>query len=133
MSTVTVSPEYTALLKKFPPKVIRTEEENDRYTEILYDLDRRSRKLSSAEKELAELLTLLIEDFEEKHYRLPQSSPLAVLQFLMEQRSLKQKDLADVFGSPSIVSEVLSGKRELNKNHIRRLAVRFRVSPELFF
>jgi HTH-type transcriptional regulator/antitoxin HigA len=133
MSTLAVSPEYTALLKKFPPKVIRTEEENGRYTEILYDLDRRSRKLSPAEKELAELLTLLIEDFEEKHYRLPRSSPLVVLQFLMEQHSLKQKDLVDVFGSPSIVSEVLSGKRSLNKNHIGRLSARFHVSPELFF
>jgi HTH-type transcriptional regulator/antitoxin HigA len=133
MSTLTVSPEYTALLRKFSPKVIRTEEENGRYAEILYDLDRRNRKLSSAEKELAELLTLLIEDFEEKHYRLPRSSPLGVLQFLMEQHSLKQKDLVDVFGSPSIVSEVLSGKRGLNKDHIKRLSARFQVSPELFF
>ena len=133
MSTLTVSPEYTALLKKFPPKVTRTEEENERYTEILYDLDGRSRKLSPAERELAELLTLLIEDFEEKHYRLPQSSPFAVLQFLMEQHSLKQKDLVDVFSSPSIVSEVLSGKRGLNKDHIKRLSTRFHVSPELFF
>jgi len=133
MSTLTVSPEYTALLKKFPPKVIRTEEENGHYTEILYDLDRSSRRLRAAEKELAELLTLLIEDFEDKHYRLPRSSPLAVLQFLMEQHSLKQKDLVDVFGTPSIVSEVLSGKRDLNKDHIRRLTARFRVSPELFF
>jgi HTH-type transcriptional regulator / antitoxin HigA len=133
MSTLTASPEYIALLAKFPPKVIRTEEEHRRHTEILCDLDSRNRKLSTAEKELAELLTLLIEDFEEKHYRLPHSSPLAVLQFLMEQHSLKQKDLVDVFGSPSIVSEVLSGKHEINKDHIRRLAVRFRVSPELFF
>lgn len=47
MSTLTVNPEYTALLKKFPPKAIRTEEENQRYTEILCDLDRRSSKLST--------------------------------------------------------------------------------------
>ena len=132
MSTLTVNPEYTALLKKFPPKVIRTEEENDRYTEILYDLDHRGSKLSAAEKELAELLTLLIEDFEQKHYQLPPSSPLAVLQFLMEQHGLKQKDLVDVFGAPSIVSEVLNGKRNLNKDHIKRLSARFHISPELF-
>jgi HTH-type transcriptional regulator / antitoxin HigA len=133
MNTLAVSPEYAALLKKFPTKVIHTEEENGRYTEILYDPDRSSSKLSPAEKEFAELLTLLIEDFEEKHYRLPRSSPLAVLQFLMEQHSLKQKDLVDVFGSPSIVSEVLSGKRSLNKDYIERLSARFHVSPELFF
>ncbi len=133
MSIVLVSPEYSTLLKKVPPKVIRTEEENAKYTEILYDLDRRSKTLTPAEKELADLLTLLIEDFEEKRYRLPRAGPLEGLRFLMDQHGLKQKDLADVFGTPSIVSEVLSGKRELNKDHIKRLSERFHVSPELFF
>ncbi len=133
MSTLTVSPGYGALLKKVPPKVIRTEKENEAYTEILYNLDRRSKRLTPAEKELAELLTLLIEDFEEKRYQLPRTSPLDVLRFLMDQHGLKQKDLVDVFGTPSIVSEVLSGKRELNKDHIKRLSARFHVSPELFF
>jgi HTH-type transcriptional regulator/antitoxin HigA len=51
----------------------------------------------------------------------------------MEQHDLLQKDLADVFGTRSIVSEVLSGKRDLNKDHIERLSARFHVSPELFF
>jgi len=133
MSTVTASPEYSALLRKIPPKVIRNEKENDAYTEVLYDLDRRSKTLSQAEKELAELLTLLIEDFEERQYKLPRAKPLEVLRFLMDQHGLKQKDLVDVFGTPSIVSEVLSGKREFNKDHIRRLSERFQVSPELFF
>lgn len=133
MSTLTVSPGYGALLKRVPPKVIRTEKENEAYTEILYNLDRRSKRLTPAEKELAELLTLLIEDFEEKRYQLRRTSPLDVLHFLMDQHGLKQKDLVDVFGAPSIVSEVLSGKRELNKDHIKRLSARFHVSPELFF
>lgn len=133
MSSLTVSPEYSALLTKFPPKIIRTEKENDVYTEILYDLDRRSKKLTPAEKELAKLLTLLIEDFEERRYRLPRSKPLDVLHFLMDQHGLMQKDLVSVFGTPSIVSEVLSGKRKLNKEHIKRLSDRFHVSPELFF
>jgi HTH-type transcriptional regulator/antitoxin HigA len=125
MSVVTVSPEYSALLTRFPPKVIRTEKENESYTKILYDLDRRSKTLTRAEKELAELLTLLIEDFEERQYQLPQTTPLDVLNFLMDQHGLRQKDLVDVFGTPSIVSEVLSGKRELNKEHIKRLSERF--------
>lgn len=133
MSTLTVSAEYTALLRKFPPKVIRSEKENEAYTEILHGLDRRSKTLTPAEKELAELLTLLVEDFEEKSYSLPRAKPLEVLNFLIDQHNLKQKDLVDVFGTPSIVSEVLSGKRELNKDHIKRLSERFHVSPELFF
>ncbi len=133
MSTMTVSPQYTALLRKISPKVIRTEKENEAFTKELYNLDRRSKKLTAAERELAELLTLLIEDFEEKHYQLPRANPLGVLRFLMNQHGLKQRDLVDVFGTPSIVSEILNGKRELNKDHIKRLSARFRVSPELFF
>ena len=133
MSSVTVSREYSVLLTKVPPKVIRTEKENEAYTEILHDLDRRSRVLTPAEKELAELLTLLIEDFEEKRYRLPRSTPLDALRFLMDQHGLRQKDLAESFGTASIVSEVLSGKRDLSKDHIKRLSQRFHVSPELFF
>jgi HTH-type transcriptional regulator/antitoxin HigA len=133
VSTLTISPEYEALLRKVRPKVIRTEKENEAYTGILHDLDRRSARLTAAEKELAELLTLLIEDFEEKRYRLPRGKPLDVLRFLMEQHNLLQKDLANVFGTPSIVSEVLNGKRELNKEQIARLSARFHVSPELFF
>lgn len=132
MSTLTASPEYSALLKKFPPKVIRTEKENEAYTELLYELDQRG-NLTAAEKELARLLTLLIEDFEARSYPFPRAKPLDVLQFLMDQHGLLQKDLVDVFGTPSIVSEVLGGKRDLNKDHIKRLSRRFKVSPELFF
>ena len=117
MSTVTASPEYAALLKRFPPKVIRTEAENENYAEVLYDLDRLSRTLTRAEKELADLLTLLVEDFEEKSYALPRKGPLEALRFLMDQHALKQQDLAAVFGTPSIVSEALSGRRRLNKDH----------------
>ncbi|MGH9709080.1 MAG: helix-turn-helix domain-containing protein [Candidatus Acidiferrales bacterium] len=133
MSTSVASPEYTALLRKIAPKVIRTDQENEAFTEILYELDERSKSLTPAERELAELLTLLIENFEEKHYALPCAKPLEVLRFLMEQHDLKQKDLVDIFGTASIVSEILSGKRELNKDHIKGLSRRFRVSPEIFF
>lgn len=133
MSALVVSPAYTALLAQIPPKIIRTEEENERYIEVLYQLEQHQDAWSQEEKDLAELITLLIEDFEEKHYQLPKAPPLVVVEFLMEQHGLKQKDLADIFGTPSIVSEVMNGKRELNKEHIRRLSERFHVSPELFF
>jgi HTH-type transcriptional regulator/antitoxin HigA len=133
MSALTVSPAYTALLAKVPPRIIRSEEQNEGYIAALYDLEQRHNKWSEAERELADLLTLLIEDYEERNYQLPKASPLEVVAFLMEQHGLKQKDLADVFGTPSIVSEVMNGKRELNKEQIRRLSERFHVSPEVFF
>jgi len=133
MSTRTVNSDYGDLLRRVSPKVIRTQEENDAYTKVLHDLDQRSHDLTPAERELAELLTLLIEDFEERHYRLPHAKPLEVLHFLVDQHGLKQKDLVDVFGTASVVSEILNGKRELNKGQIERLSERFQVSPELFF
>jgi HTH-type transcriptional regulator/antitoxin HigA len=51
----------------------------------------------------------------------------------MEAHKLRQKDLVDVFGTESIVSDVLNGKRNLTKEHIRRLSTRFHVSWSVFF
>ena len=75
------------------------------------------------------MLTLLIEDFEQS------SKPATGIEALelMEANSLKQKDLVSIFGTPSIISEVLNGKRRLTTEHIRKLSRRFHVSPELFF
>jgi HTH-type transcriptional regulator / antitoxin HigA len=123
--------EYEKLLSITLPHVIRTEAENERYLLLLESLDARPHP-SRAEKELTALLTLLIEDFEERHYALKPASPIEHLQELMAAQDLKQKDLVDIFGTASIVSEVLSGKRHLTTEHIRRLSERFHVSPELF-
>jgi HTH-type transcriptional regulator/antitoxin HigA len=131
MSALTSS-AYAQLLAKIPPKVIRSRAENEHYVEALYALEQK-RSLSREEKELADLLTLLIEDFEDKRYQLPRATPVQALSFLMEQHSLKQKDLVSIFGARSTVSEVLNGKRELTKEQIRRLSQCFHVSPEIFF
>jgi HTH-type transcriptional regulator/antitoxin HigA len=133
MSALAVSLDYMALLERYPPKVIRTERENEKYVAILYEMDSAGRKLTRAEQELADLLTLLVENYEEEHYALPKTTPAGMINFLMDQHDLRQKDLLDVFGTASVASEVLSGKRELNKGNIERLAKRFGVSPELFF
>jgi len=125
--------EYAHLLAESLPTVIDSEALNELYLEQVSALLRREGSLSPAERQLLKLLTLLIEDYEEKHYELPKASPLGMIAFLMQQHELKQKDLTDIFGAPSITSEVLNGKRELNKEQIRRLSTRFHVSPELFF
>jgi len=133
MSIATSRPEYATLLAKTFPAVIHSEKENEHYTALLEELDHKPEKLTPAEQRLAELLTLLIEDFEEKHYALEPATGIEALEELIEANRLKQKDLVDVFGTPSIVSEVLNGRRRLTTEHIRRLSRRFHVSPELFF
>ncbi len=133
MSTATTQPEYAALLTQSLPAVIHSEKENERCIAMLETLDHKGEKLTAAERRLAELLTVLIEDFEEEAYALKPASPVEVVRELMESNELKQKDLLDVFGTPSIVSEVLREKRGLTVEHIRKLSRRFQVSPEVFF
>jgi HTH-type transcriptional regulator / antitoxin HigA len=123
--------EYRDLISRTLPHVIRTEAENEHYIRVLQYLDDLPHP-TPAQQELADLLTLLIEEFEERHYALKPASPIEHLQELMAANDLKQKDLVDIFGTPSIVSEVLHGKRQLTTEHIRRLSERFHVSPELF-
>jgi HTH-type transcriptional regulator/antitoxin HigA len=125
-------PVYRELLAAALPRVIHTEAENERYVLALEALHDRGH-LTLEEERLAELLTLLIEDFEGRHYQLKPAAPADVLRELMLANGLKQGDLADIFGTRSIASEVLSGKRDLSKKHIQKLSERFHVSPELFF
>ena len=75
MSATAVRSEYAALLSSALPAVIRSEAENERCIRLLEELDRKGSRMSAAERRMAELLTLLIEDFEEKHYALKAASP----------------------------------------------------------
>jgi HTH-type transcriptional regulator/antitoxin HigA len=114
------------------PKVITSDAQNERYISALLEMERRGH-LTAEEKNFMELLTLLVEAYEEKEYPIRSASPVEVLTELITANNLRQKDLAPLLGSESVVSEVLSGKRELNKRHIERLSKRFKVSPEVFF
>ena len=120
---ITNAGEYAELLSSALPHVIHTEVENRRCTAVLEELLRKKRR-SPEEKRLAELLTLLIEEFERREYTLPHAGPMDVLRHLMDANGLRQVDLLDVFG--------LKGKRELSKTHIAKLSGRFHVSPAVF-
>ena len=122
-----------AIDRSGPAHVIHTEAENERCTAVLESLLRKKNR-TAGEKRLAELLTLLIEQYEEQRYGLArQAGHIDILRHLMDANGLRQVDLLGVFGTASVVSEVLSGKRELSKAHIAKLSDRFHVSPALFF
>ena len=123
---------YGDLLSETQPEVVRTEEQNQFYIQKLEQLTSRER-VTAAEEKLIALLTLLVEEYEDKNHTVPEAGPLDIIRHLMEVHNLRQKDLADVFGTESIVSDVLNGKRDLAKEHIRRLSARFHVSPAVFF
>ena len=132
MGTMTLSRrKYGSLLAEALPKVIETDEELERFAEILENLDTSERRLSREEIALQSLLTQLIQDYDDQ-IELPDVPPLEMLRYLMAQRGLLQADLVPVFGSRSVASNVLNGKRDLSKAQIRRLAEFFRISPEVF-
>ena len=123
---------YGKLLTRVLPQVIKTERENERMLAEIEKLDTAGRPLTPEEQKLAELMTLLVRQFEESRYPLGHPEPVEALRVLMEQRDVRQRDLIPVFGSSSVVSDVLSGKRSISKAHARKLGEFFHVPVGLF-
>jgi len=98
----------------------------------LEKLDTRGRPLTFEEEKLAELMTVLVQQFERSRYPLGHAAPIEALRVLMADRGLRQRDLIPVFGSSSVVWDVLNGKRSISKAHARKLAEFFGVSAGLF-
>src|SRR5664279_5126114 len=123
---------YGKLLSKARPRVITTEAENERALAELEALDTLGRPLTREEEALADLLTVLVQQFEEVRYPLGHASPLDALRDFMEVRNLRQRDLIPIFGASSVVSDVINGKRSISKNHARKLAAYFHVPVSMF-
>ena len=80
---------------------------------------------------LAERIGELIDVYETEHHPIPDASPAEVLAFLMDQNGLKLEDLPEI-GTPSVVSAVLNGKRELDIRQVATLSKRFGVPADVF-
>jgi len=105
-------------------KIIKTEHEYNEACERIYTLINSSREAlepDSVEGEEAELLSLLVEKYEQEHYPIEAPSPVEAIKFRMEQMNLKQVDVAPLFGGKTRVSEVLHGKRPLTLKMITLL------------
>jgi HTH-type transcriptional regulator / antitoxin HigA len=122
---------YGALLSEFRPRPITSEKE---YKRALKQIEKLMTKdaLSREENALYGLLSILIQQYEEEHYPIPEASPCEVLSHLMEERGIRQKDLENVIGSKGVVSEVVRGKRGISKEQAKSLAKLFHVSPSVF-
>lgn len=92
---------YAESLARSLSRPIRTETERGRFAETLLALDDRD-DLSPETEALAEMLTLLIEDYEEKNYPLPHVSPNEFLNELIEERGLKHKDIWPLLGNKGV-------------------------------
>lgn len=124
--------KYGQLLAKVLPTAIDSEQENERLLLEVKRLLKKGNNLSIEEEKLLNLLTELIEAYEAKAYPIPVASPHSVIQLLMDDRGLKQKDLIPILGSKGVTSEVVRGKRTPSKAQALALGEFFGVSPDLF-
>jgi HTH-type transcriptional regulator/antitoxin HigA len=113
-----------------PLKLIRTEEQYDSYLQECERLIEKAPAPNSPESDRIDMLSLLIEKYEEQNIAIEPVHPIDAIKFRMDQQGLKQVDLAPYFGTKSRVSEVLSGKRPLTVQMIKALAIGLGISVE---
>ena len=124
--------KYARVLAKVLPRVITTDDENERMLAEVEKLMDKGEHRSAEEDAALDLMVRLIKDYEEENHSLPDPSPHAMLVYLMEQRGLKQADLVPIFKSRGYVSDVVNAKRAISKAHARQLAEFFKVSADVF-
>lgn len=129
---VTEASSYIDLLKQFPPRPIKSEEELLATQEII-DALMDSGQLTPDKQDYLNLLGMLVYEYEEKYVFIPDLFGVELLRALIDEFDLKQKDLVPIFKTESIVSEVLKGRRKFTVEHIDKLSRFFHVSPSVFF
>lgn len=111
-------------------KVIRTEEQYQSYLEEVHALMAKAAALSASESDRLELLTVLLESYENSKYPVEAPDPIDAILFRMNEKGLRKADLVPYFGTSSRVSEVLGRKRPLTVQMIRALAIGLGLSAE---
>ncbi|NEO38419.1 MAG: transcriptional regulator [Moorea sp. SIOASIH] len=124
--------QYKKLLIKYQPKMIKTEEDNEKALAFVEELMHRPKR-TPEEDEIYELLITLIEKFEQDYYSPGiRSEPQSMLLFLMDQKDIKPADLVGIIGSQKTVDDIVNGKREISKYQAKTLGIFFQVDPSLF-
>jgi len=134
MSTATLNEQkYRSLLGKALPVVIRTSSEHKRLMKTFDQLMvKPDDKLTEEEGRLLQLLSVLLEEYEDRTFKLPKVGPGTMLRHLLEERRKKPSDLWEILPK-SRVSDILSGRRAVSKVQAGKLAEFFRVPVDVFF
>ncbi|MCX6222427.1 MAG: transcriptional regulator [Bacteroidia bacterium] len=110
-------------------KPIKTKEDYQmslKRLEVIFDAP-----VGTVESDEADILGLMIDEYERKYYPIESPDPIEAIKIRMEEMQLKQVDLIDVIGGKSRVSEILNRKRKLTVEMIRKLTPRLNLSPGL--
>jgi HTH-type transcriptional regulator/antitoxin HigA len=130
-----VTEKYQALIDRFPLVPIKNDAHLDEAHEVAQSLMLRAEAIATDEAEYLEVLLDEIVKYENKHHALKFAdlAPHELLQSFMKDHGLKQVALQEVLGvSSGVMSMLVSGKRELTREHCVKLGNYFKVSPALF-
>lgn len=109
-------------------KAIKTEEDYDQAIKRLDEIFHAP--VDSKEGDEAEVLSILIEKYEDEHYSIDAPDPIEAIKFRMDQMGMKKQDLAEIIGYKSRVSEIFSRKRKLTLKMIRNLHKKLKIPYE---
>lgn len=124
-----ITTRLTQTIFKMRLKIIRTEKD---YQESLSRLEKIfDSKSGSKDGDELEILSILIDQYEKEHFPIDLPDPIEAIKFRMDQMGLKQKDLAEIIGYKSRVSEILNKRRKLNLEMVRKLNTSLRIPTEV--
>ncbi len=122
---------YLELIRRFPLRAIRSDRDLKAANKLVDEL--LDRKLSKGEEDYLDVLSILIEQHESLRHAIPPVSDREVLLHLIEARDVSKRQVALAAGiAVSTMSELVSGKRAINRTHIEKLAAYFNVEPGVF-
>lgn len=111
-------------------KVLKTEEDYNKASLRLMEIFHAAPNTSESDE--LDLLMVLVKDYDDKNYQLPELDALEVIKYKMQEMGMKAKDLEPIIGSKGHVSAILSGKREITLKMAQKLKNYFRIPAEVF-
>lgn len=110
---------------------IKNEKQYEDVLTRVYMLMQKDIQPDSEESDELEVLSILVKEYENEHYPIPQPNPIEAIKFRLEQLNMSEADLSEILGARSRKSEILSGKRKLSLSMIRKLTKRLNIPAEV--
>ena len=133
MKVLPVQRDYIELVKCMPLSVIEDEIQYKRMMKIMKELAIKDDGMTRGEQQYFQVLSLLVGNYEEEHFKVEKIAPRDMLRSFMDDRALTQAAIAKISGEyESNISAFLAGKRNLSKHAAKRLGTHFAVDPMIF-
>lgn len=110
---------------------IKSEQQYEEALARIYELMQKDLKENSKQADELEIISLLVKEYESVHFPVPKPNPIEAIKFRIEQMGISEAQLGDILGYRSRKSEILSGKRKLSLNMIRKLHERLSIPAEV--